>query len=130
MYCFKEDFQYNNFYKTRKLIKIMKAESWELNAKVNITPEELLELEKASLEGILVFTDRNESGWRIKLTLSHDLDQEEQLEVDQHPNTGYFMYASHVQFSLNQEAYNTLRENLFFEHKFYDDSGNLKLRVE
>jgi len=107
----------------------MEAKSWELNAKVNITSEELSELERASIEGTLVFTDRNEQGWRIRLTLSHDPDQEEQLEVDQHPDTGYFMYARHVEFSLNQEAYDILRESSCFESRFYEDAGKLRLGI-
>ncbi len=109
----------------------MKADSVGLEVYIEINPQELEELRKGSLDGLLNFRDNiNPDAKReIPFSIEYSAEQREFLAVEQEPDNVYFGEANKIRFMINSEYYGSLITNKSFGARF-SVGGKLMMKLK
>ncbi|MBU2503619.1 MAG: hypothetical protein KJ879_01010 [Nanoarchaeota archaeon] len=108
----------------------MRASSVGLEVFVEISREEFSSLKRNSLTGSIRFRDNHGSPQRqIPFTLVYSPIQRNFLSVRQIPDQNYFGHAKRVDFTINEEFYDSLREMDRYGDRF-SIGGKLDIQIE
>lgn len=100
-----------------------------LEVEVLITPEELEKLEGEELRGVLKFADYHGSKKEMVISINYNGNQKEYLKEETIPR-GYFGDAKQIDFVINDEFYENLKEKREFGSRFLNPTGKLIMKVK
>lgn len=107
----------------------MKANSKGLEVNVEISRDELSQIEHRHLDGILKFVDMDDGERDIPMSLGLGIAQKDLLSVRQYPFNDYFGRARDVAFLINDKFYEALKRQGACGDRFYGAEGKLSIEV-
>ncbi len=107
----------------------MEATAFGLEVFVRISQEEMDDLLKSPLCGIMKFRDNHNSVKRdISFSIEYSPNQRRLIEKNQEPRDVYFGDAEEINFYINKEYYDSVKEDDAFGERF-SIGGKLVMKV-